>query len=124
MTEAEFQAILARNPQISTNETGFIRQVFASKPEPGTSDAPDPVVGRKTKSQGSIVVRFTICCLKLSDVDAIHGRGKDLLDGLADAGLIPGDRQDQIRYEALERKVAKRKDQGVRIEIDYGEMGR
>lgn len=132
MTEAELQAILSRNPQIKASEScglgasawikeyehKTVREVLPEKSELGKANALDPVVSGKGKSQGRITVRFVLCRARLLDVDAVAGCCKDLLDGLQDACLIPGDRQDDITFEARQKKVGK-KDEGVIIDIEY-----
>lgn len=73
---------------------------------------------RKTPRARRPHVRFTLCRTRLLDVDAKYDSIKDLLDGLQYAGLIPGDREDQITLEVEQIKVAHRKDEMTRIEIE------
>lgn len=63
-------------------------------------------------------VRFTLCRVKLLDVDAKYGSVKDLLDGLQYAGLIHGDREDQITLEVNQVKVAHYSEEKTMIEIE------
>lgn len=119
MTEAELKQLLARNPAISVDENSVVRKIHATQPEPGTPDAPDAGSPRKEQGQSRPLVRFTFCRTRLVDVDCVAGLGKDLLDGLADAGLISGDREDQIIYEASQKKVGHKRDEGIIIEIVY-----
>lgn len=51
--------------------------------------------------------RFTLVRKKFLDVDAKYSSVKDLLDCLAIAGIICGDREDQITLEVNQRKAAK-----------------
>lgn len=119
MTEAELKAILARNPAISyDNQT--LRQVSAQEPEHRTPDAPDADCVRDAQSQASTFVCFVFRRIHLLDADAVSGSGKDLLDGLQDAGLIHGDRETEIGFEAIQQKVGKRKDEGTYIFIATG----
>ena len=64
-------------------------------------------------------VVFTLHRVRLLDTDAKHGSCKDLLDGLAYAGLIPGDREDQITLDVRQEKVASFKVEQTVIEITY-----
>lgn len=63
-------------------------------------------------------VCFTLRRTKLLDTDAKWGAVKDLLDGLAYAGLIHGDREDQITLEVRQEKVRHRKEQETVIEVE------
>lgn len=80
-----------------------------------------PVVGGsdagKAQGTGCPLVVFTLYRLKLLDVDAKYGSVKDLLDGLADAGLIPGDKEGQIRLQVDQYVVAERGAEKTVIEI-------
>lgn len=73
----------------------------------------------ETPSAGCPFVRFTLCRVRLLDVDAKYGSVKDLLDGVAIAGLIPGDREGQITLEVRQEKVRSFKDEKTVIEIFY-----
>lgn len=75
----------------------------------GAGEAPSPKFA---------VVRFTLCRQKLLDVDAKYASVKDLLDGLAYAGLIHGDKEGQIRLEVEQLKVHKKQER-TEIEIIY-----
>lgn len=68
---------------------------------------------------GRPAVCFTLRRVRLLDTDAKHGSCKDLLDGLQYAGLIRGDREDQITLEVTQEKVAHRKDEETVIKIQY-----
>ena len=64
-------------------------------------------------------VCFTLCRSRLLDWDAKYGVLKDLLDGLVIAGLIPGDREDQITGECKQVKVKSRKEEKTVIQITF-----
>ena len=49
--------------------------------------------------------RFTLCRKKLLDVDAKYASVKDLLDCLAIAGVIRGDKEGEITLEVNQAKV-------------------
>lgn len=71
----------------------------------------------KTSSPGCPLVRFTLCRIRLLDVDSKYGSVKDLLDGLQYAGLIRGDREGEINLEVHQIKVAHRHEEKTLIEI-------
>lgn len=54
----------------------------------------------------SIVVRIISKRKRLLDLDNLTGGTKYFIDGLRYAGLIPGDRPDQITLEVSQEKVA------------------
>lgn len=116
MTKDDLKRLLERNPSLA-NANPNICEVLTAKQKPGTADALDPVVQGKGKSQRCVTVRFVVCRARLLDVDAVAGCCKDLLDGLQDAGLITGDRPDQISFTANQQKVDK-KNEGTIIEIE------
>ena len=60
----------------------------------------------EAKSVGVPHVRFTLLRVRLLDVDAKYASVKDLLDGLAHAGLISGDKEGEITLEVVQEKVA------------------
>ena len=73
----------------------------------------------KTQSTRRPHVCFTLCRTKLLDVDAKYGSIKDLLDSLQYAGLVSGDREDQITLEVQQEKVAHRSEERTEIIIEY-----
>jgi hypothetical protein len=73
----------------------------------------------KASGTGRPRVCFSLLRTRLLDTDAKYGSVKDVLDGLAYAGLIPGDREDQITLEVQQVKVAHRKDESTVIQITY-----
>ncbi len=73
----------------------------------------------EAQSPGRPRIRFTLCRVRLLDVDAKFASVKDLLDGLAYAGIIPGDREGQITLEVHQVKVAAFKDECTKIEIAF-----
>ncbi len=96
-------------------------------PDPRLSDtkpaqqagALDTDHARKASGARCPLVRFTLCRVKLLDVDAKYGSVKDLLDGLAYAGLIRGDKEGQICLEVEQVKVSHYAEEKTVIEIDY-----
>ena len=63
--------------------------------------------------------RFTLCRKKLLDVDAKYASVKDLLDCLAIAGVIRGDKEGEITLEVNQEKVKLCDEQTV-IEVFAG----
>lgn len=96
---------------------------------PGLPDAEPPQQARaldchdarKTPGAGCPLVSFTLCRVRLLDVDAKWGSVKDLLDGLQYAGLIHGDKEGQVRLAVWQEKVASFKDEKTVIEIEWDE---
>jgi hypothetical protein len=73
----------------------------------------------EAQSAGRPHVCFTLCRVRLLDVDAKYGSVKDLLDGCAYAGLVVGDREDQITLEVRQEKVSHYEDEKTVIQITY-----
>ena len=65
-------------------------------------------------------VSIILCRNKLLDRDNSWASVKAIVDGASEAGLIPGDAEDQIELEVKQEKVAHRKEQRTILEIDYG----
>lgn len=61
--------------------------------------------------------RFTLVRKKLLDVDAKYSSVKDLLDCLAIAGVIPGDKEGQITLEVIQRKTTTGQAEETIIEV-------
>lgn len=73
--------------------------------------------GREAQGSGCPHVCFTLCRVRLLDVDAKYHSVKDLLDGLAIAGVIRGDREGEVTLEVNQVKVGKYKDEKTLIEV-------
>jgi hypothetical protein len=115
MNESDLKHILARNPAIRVSDT---RQVLAQEPERRTPDALDGVAAGKTTSMGRPSVSFVFYRSRLVDVDALNP--KDLLDGLVQAGLLPGDEEGVINLLGCTQvKVAHRHQEETVITIRY-----
>jgi hypothetical protein len=63
------------------------------------------------------LVRFTLRRVKLLDVDAKFASVKDLLDGLAHAGIVAGDQEGQVRLEVEQEKVRSYQEERTIIEL-------
>lgn len=120
MNEQDLKGILARNPQVSARDNQTLRPILAKEPEHRTSHAPDGDSVGNSQGKTSTFVCFIFRRVHLLDGDAIAGSGKDLLDGLQDAGLIPGDRENEIDFEAIQQKVGKRREEGTWIYVATG----
>ena len=68
---------------------------------------------------GCPLVRFTLRRVRLLDVDAKYASVKDLLDGLASAGLIYGDKEGQVRLEVEQEQVRSFNEESTLIEIEH-----
>jgi len=97
------RAFVAANPHLYGHHTPS----RLPNPEcPQQAVALDTSGGRETPCPRRTCVRFVLRRVSLLDVDAKWGSLKDVLDGLATAGLIPGDREDQITLQCEQEKVA------------------
>ncbi len=76
-----------------------------------------PSSGGEAQGTGCPRVCFTLCRVRLLDVDAKYASVKDLLDGLAIAGLIRGDQEGQISLEVHQVKVRSFKEESTVITI-------
>ncbi len=74
---------------------------------------------REAQGTGCPAVSFTLCRVKLLDVDARYSSIKDVLDGCTIAGLIPGDREGQITLQVEQVRVAHFKDEKTVVTIEY-----
>ena len=72
---------------------------------------------REAPGTGCPHVCFTLCRVRLLDVDAKYHSCKDLLDGLAIAGIIRGDQEGQVTLEVNQIKVSHYEDEQTLIEI-------
>lgn len=107
---------IALNPHLYGNHTPCLKVQNAQQPEcPATLDSGD---ARETQGSGCPLVRFTLRKCQLLDVDAKYGSVKDLLDGLAKAGLIHGDGEGEITLEVLQQKVKTRAEECTIILIE------
>ena len=70
----------------------------------------------KTPRTGLRHCRFTLCRSKLLDDDAKYASVKDLLDCLAIAGIIRGDKEGEITLEVNQEKVVKASEETI-IEV-------
>ncbi len=83
-----------------------------------------PTLGSESEGKASgakrPVVGFTLFRVKLLDWEARYSSVKDLLDGLRHAGLISGDREDQIDPKSfvIQKKVSHYSDEKTLIEIE------
>lgn len=74
-----------------------------------------------TKAKAGMLAKSGVCITRFStgslDEDNLYGSAKSLLDGLRQAGLIPGDSPKEIDLEVKQVKVNHRKEQGTEIMI-------
>lgn len=100
-------------------ETNSRTKLHPAKPEP----TPVPPLDNSPSSEIRCVARPMVSIRMrrcwILDRDNAWGAIKSLLDGLQKAGLIPGDREDQIELEVIQEKVNHRYQQGTTIELEY-----
>lgn len=75
----------------------------------------------EARGTGCPRVRFTLCRVRLLDVDAKYGSIKDLLDGLQYANLLQGDREGEVTLEVIQERVSHYSEERTEIEIEYPE---
>jgi hypothetical protein len=93
-------------------------------PNPQPRECPPPLevhCEEETRGAECPVVRFTLCRIRLLDVDAKYASVKDVLDGLTAAGLIHGDKEGQVRLEVNQVQVKTIANEKTLIEIEYAE---
>jgi len=73
--------------------------------------------GGETSGAGCVHCCFTLVRKKLLDVDAKYASTKDLLDCLATAGIIQGDKEGEITLEVIQRKTEKGEAEFTEIEV-------
>ena len=119
MTENELQAILARNPQVTTDDPHTSnRKLPSTHPKPRETYVLVDVAKGKETSVARPFIKFTFFFSGRCDPDAYRGGEKDLLDGLVKAGIIAGDEADKITLAPPEQiRVDYKKDQRTEIEI-------
>lgn len=117
MTKDELNAILARNPQVSTDDHQTSRQVQDTKPKRHQKAALVQAVPREAESLERAIVRFIGYRIRCCDPDNFAGSCKDLLDGLRHASFIPGDEPWRIIFQTEQVKVSKKSEERTEIEI-------
>ena len=121
MTRTQLQALLARNPALSVDETcpdALLPHPIAQRLPARALEPPTPT---QAPSLGRISLRITSFRCRLLDYDNLVAGAKSLLDGLAAAGLLPGDDPSQIQTEYLQQKVKHRRAEATVVEILYPE---
>jgi hypothetical protein len=113
---AASESTIARNVDPDSPEGALC----PARPEQAQAPALVSPVAREAKSFQRIGVRLVFCRVHLwHDKDNYASAGKDLLDGLRHAGLIPGDSEEQIDLEVEQRKTPRGETPYTLIEIEY-----
>ena len=107
---ATYEAYLARRASAGT-------KLPAAEPEQDKTTALDSTISREAKSVQRPTVRIIFRRQRTLDKDNYSGSGKDILDGLRHAGLIPGDSEAEIDLQVEQEKVGHLSDQRTVIEI-------
>ncbi len=100
----------------STHDHHSTPQIPDSKPSQQARTLEKDRQGEAPGTRLPIVI-FTLRRVRLLDADAKYGSIKDLLDGCQYAGLIRGDREDQISLEVRQETVGSFKEEETVIEI-------
>jgi hypothetical protein len=112
MTEAQLQAILARNPAITIdegtttagNKGADLAGLSAAHPQPNPVRPLAKSEAAQVRRLARPVVRITFH--RVRSLDAENDWSKPITDGLYRAGLIPGDSRAEIELEVAEKKIA------------------
>lgn len=100
------KAVRKRNPELFPRASDH--RVNAPIPDAKQCECPPSLAwdsAGEAPSASCPLVRFRLCRVKLLDVDAKYSSVKDLLDGLAAAGLIHGDQEGQVCLEVEQERV-------------------
>lgn len=116
ITSAQYAKLVS-----NLRETNPRATVHTPKPKPAPVQTLDNSQGSEIRCLARPMVRIRMRRCWVLDRDNAWGAIKSLLDGLQKAGLIPGDREDDIELEVSQEKVNHRYQQGTTIEINYPE---
>jgi hypothetical protein len=105
--------------QLNAHESKAHRLSSGAKPEPIVRHEPVGSSPRETQNPGRIVVRIVSFRQRLLDPDNLCP--KWFIDGLRYAGLIPGDREEDITLEVRQFKVRDKAGERTEIELVYSE---
>jgi hypothetical protein len=110
--------VQAHNERVKPHKTNHL----PPRPEPQPIVCHEPLGPAQGKAKDApCLVRIVSHRRRLLDIDNLTGGAKYFCDGLRYAGLIPGDRPDQITLEVSQRKVKSKAEERTEIEIENGE---
>jgi hypothetical protein len=115
MTEAELQALLARNPQVTTDETNPRPRLSDPVPKSNPARTLDKKEKAETAGRGRIRVSIVSYRKRLCDADNLAGGAKILLDSLVQKSIIPDDSPEYIDYQIEQYKTGAKPHTVVRI---------
>jgi hypothetical protein len=117
MTRDELRAVLARNPQLSTDENQTGRSVRGKAHQSKRKNALGSKVSGTEEGLDRPIVRFVGYRVRPCDPDGFPRSCKDLLDGLHHAGIIHGDEPWNIILQTEQVKVRSTSEERTEIEI-------
>jgi len=91
----------------------------SAQPKPLPADALDQPTKGGHQGSGRVVVRITLCRVRVTDLDNAYGGLKPLVDALVLCELIDDDDPSAIRLEVRQQKVGRLADQKTKIELIY-----
>jgi hypothetical protein len=115
MTEAELQALLARNPQVTTDEANPRPRLPNPVPKQDAARALGNTEKEKTTDARRIRVSIVSYRKRLCDADNLAGGAKILLDSLVQKSIIPDDSPEYIDYQIEQYKTGAKPHTVVRI---------
>lgn len=93
------------NPETRSYDKAVAPRICPTEPKQDSVSALDKGAGNEVGMLARACVRITRKGVRLLDRDNLVGSVKSLLDGLVQAELIVGDREDQIQLEVFQEKV-------------------
>jgi hypothetical protein len=91
----------------------------SAQPKHVPADALDQPTKGGHQGSGRVVVRITLCRVRVTDLDNAYGGLKPLIDALVLCELIDDDDPASIRLEVSQQKVGRLADQKTKIELIY-----
>jgi hypothetical protein len=120
MTEADLKKMLARNPQLSIDESpARPRQLRSALGERNSRPPLERQTPGSHSRQARPTLRYTLCRSTLLDRENLRYSTKPITDRLVEAGFITGDSEKEVIIEDPIQQLVPKSDQRVIIEIEY-----